>query len=277
MKRAAAWATILLSATVLACSSNVSNGNTGGAGGSGAANTGGGANTGGSGTGGSGGSGAAPTFGPSTCMGMLECVVNCPNNDQACTDNCLAQGSQAEQNKLISLANCVSNNNCPDVACIQTKCTAELTTCVDSTATGSGQPNPGGTVPTGSVPPQLVGQWTTVGSTEWASFTFNADGSATHHSYKESTLSCTIVVDAKWDTGSATVSGDTLTVNLGAGLTTVAYKPADCGTAYSKPSQPTTYTYKWKLDTSTSPPYLELTDSPCNMPAIYCTDRYKKQ
>ncbi|MBK9000394.1 MAG: hypothetical protein IPM35_32135 [Myxococcales bacterium] len=267
-------ATLVVSVAAIACSSN--NQNDAASGGTSGGGT--GATAGSGNAGGTGGAGAAPSFGAATCMGILECIVACPDGDQTCLDNCLAAGSPDAQNKLVSLANCVAAQNCADVECMGQNCTTELADCIDVTAQGGGQQNPGGSVPPGSVPAELVGQWVSVGSTEWLSYTFGADGSASYSRYKESTIgTCTITADSDWPTGSATVNGDTLTVSLAAGATNVAYAPISCGSAYTNPAQPKLISFKWELDTTANPPWLLLTETPCNSGTDYCSVSLHKQ
>ena len=125
---------------------------------------------------------------------------------------------------------------CEDAACTEVHCGTELRTCLDASTTAAGTPNPDGGVPTGNVPSELVGHWTSPGSSEVEDFTFNADGTATHSNYKESGIgSCSMSVLSQWNTGSAVVQGDRLTVTLAEGTTSVAWY-AGCGTGYTNPA-----------------------------------------
>jgi hypothetical protein len=218
--------------------------------------------------------GSPAPVGNDTCMDILSCIAECPDADQTCPDDCYAQGSEAGQEQLLALLTCMDQAACEDVGCTEAMCDVELTTCLDSSTTGSGTPNPDGGVPAGNVPPELVGHWTSPGSSEVEEFTFNADGTATHSRYKESGLgSCSMSVLSQWNTGSAVVQGDRLTVTLADGATSVAWY-GGCGTGYTNPAPGKTLEYTYALDLSRSPTGLWLTDLSCT--GQYCETYFHK-
>ncbi|MEZ4222800.1 MAG: hypothetical protein R3B13_17800 [Polyangiaceae bacterium] len=236
-----------------ACSSSKSNnggsGGTGAGGGGGVGNVGGGGGVGNVGAGGNAGGGGSPSTANGSCFDILGCIANCPDGDDACLDTCFAGGSSTGQQQLLALLTCMDQKQCTEVSCIETQCTNELATCLDSSTVG-GNPNPGGTVPTGSIPTELVGHWVRPGSTDIADFTFGADGSAQRTQYKESSIgSCDMSIDTKWLQGSVVASGNQLTVTLADGVTTVAWI-GGCGSNYQNPAAGKVLQYQYRLDAS---------------------------
>lgn len=264
----------------IACvSTQNEDGGSGGAGNAGnaagAGNTGNTGNVGGAaGSGGTGATGGGSGQSGGTCMDILACIAECPDGDTSCPDTCYAAGSSTGQAQLMALLTCMDQNQCADVACIETLCNSELVTCLSTSTAGGGTPNPGGTVPGGSIPPELVGHWVDPGSTEVADFTFGADGSAQHTKYKESWVgSCSMSVNSEWSTGSAVASGDQLTVTLADGVTSVAWV-GGCGTGYTNTAPGKVLQFQYSLDLSGPKPGLWLTDLSCT--GEYCQDYYEK-
>jgi hypothetical protein len=221
-----------------------------------------------------GAAGSATSFGNGTCMDVLTCIGDCPDADQGCPDGCYATGSEAGQNQLLALLTCMDDAACVDVTCIESSCDPELNTCLGDSTTASGTPNPSGDVPDGDIPSELVGHWTSPGSSEVTEFTFNADGTATYSAYKESGIgTCSMSVVSQWNTGSATVQGDLLTVTLADGTTSVAWD-GGCGTGYTNPTGGKIFEFSYALDDSRSPPGLWLTDLSCTGDA--CQAYYRK-
>ena len=197
-----------------------------------------------------------------------------PDADQGCPDGCYATGSEAGQNQLLALLTCMDDAACVDVTCVETSCDPELNTCLGDSTTASGTPNPSGDVPEGDIPSELVGHWTSPGASDVTEFTFNADGTATYSAYKESGIgTCSMSVLSQWNTGSATVQGDLLTVTLADGTTSVAWD-AQCGTGYTNPAGGKIFEFSYALDDSRSPPGLWLTDLSCT--GDTCQTYYRK-
>ncbi len=252
-------------------SKNDNNPGVGGSGGSGGVpvGTGGSAGSGG----GTGGSGGAATLYP-TCMDILSCIADCPDADANCPDVCFGAGAQEGQSQLVVLLTCMDQKQCADVACIETQCAPELTTCLNSSTTGGGTPNPGGTVPAGAIPPELVGYWVSPGSSDVSDFTFFADGSAIHTKYKESSVgSCSMSVNSEWKTGSVLAAGDQLTVTLADGVTAVAWV-GGCGSSYTNVSPGKVLQLKYALDLAGPKPGIWLTDLSCT--GEYCEEFFQK-
>jgi hypothetical protein len=130
------------------------------------------------GAGGGGAMGTADGGAPSrnwSCLQILQAAIQCP--DDACADLALANGTPEGQTNVIALATCIQAQACEDSACIETSCGAELNTCVDSSGPITGGTPLTGTAPNGSVPADLVGNWS--GARDGITYTvsFNADGS----------------------------------------------------------------------------------------------------
>jgi hypothetical protein len=223
------------------------------------------------GAGGSGGSGGAPV-GYSTCMDLLSCIADCPETDANCPDACYSAGAAPAQSQLLALLTCMDDKKCEDVTCTEAQCPTELVTCLESSTTGGGTPNPDGGVPTGAIPAELVGYWVQPGWSDVSDFTFAAGGSAIHTKYKESSVgSCSMSVNSEWKTGSVAAKGDELTVTLAEGVTAVAWI-GGCGTGYTNAAPGKVLNFKYALDLAGDKPGIWLTDLACtgeNCKAFY--------
>lgn len=234
-----------------------------------------GGGTGGGAGGGSGGGGGGGAGGTATCMDTLKCVAACASGDTACIDACDVAASTAGRNQLLDLLSCMDTNQCAAVSCVETNCGTQLNTCVTESTTSVGTAHTGG-VPSGNVPAQLVGHWTSPSSSEVVDLVLNADGSATYSRYKESWLSaCGMAVTSSWPTGSASADATTLTVTLAAGTTTVAWI-GGCGSNYQNPAGGKVLRFSYALDTTSSPWMLSVTDLDCTAGTDYCRDTFKK-
>ena len=204
------------------------------------------------------------------CSGILSCVGDCPDADEACVDACYLAGDAPGQEGFLALISCIDTNVCEDVDCIEGSCLAELLGCFDPSVTG--EPPVVGPPPAGSIPAELAGRWTRPGSDDVLEFVFRADGTASHTSYKESTLSsCAISVNSDWPTGSVVAEGDSLTVSLEEGTTSVAWI-GGCGTGYTNPAPAKVLRYRYTLDTGETPG-LWLTDLDCT--GDYCETLFR--
>lgn len=77
-------------------------------------------------TGGAGGGGP----GTATCNEVLDCVINCSFQDQACQGNCMSSGTPAAQQAAQTFINCVVDSNCgPDPDCIGQNCADQMAAC----------------------------------------------------------------------------------------------------------------------------------------------------
>lgn len=130
---------------------------------------------------------------PLTCLGILECVGGCPSNEPNCASGCLDKGSTEGQGLLVALLQCDQDNMCPDGACLQTKCGAEVASCVSQASAASstsGGAAAAGAAPVGSLPSSVVGTWTWVSSNGAISYTFNPDGTYTQSFLYENSYLC---------------------------------------------------------------------------------------
>src|ERR1019366_6330339 len=121
---------------------------------------------------------AAPTTKPATCLAIFDCVAGC-NSDQPCADACVQSAPPDAQTQAVALAQCSTDANCNDDACVQSQCSPSLDACVQGGMPAPGQPIDG-SVPAGVVPPQLVGTWAYAAWGSSTTFTFNADGTGTY-------------------------------------------------------------------------------------------------
>lgn len=64
-----------------------------------------------------------------SCLDVLECAADC--TAVGCEDRCVERGTAAAQDQVTALVSCVSAAGCSDasLACIQSNCGAELTSC----------------------------------------------------------------------------------------------------------------------------------------------------
>lgn len=192
------------------------------------------------------GHGAGTATGGLTCLGVLQCVGDCPEaTAEACADACLARTLKSSQAVTEALEDCLERTQCADATCIQTQCKDELAACIadDASAVSGGEKPPAGTTPTGSVPPELVGVWGRVGLSDGTSFTFEADGSTIFvASNKTASSYCDYGFEVK-ASGVTTVSKDTLVFHRLEG--TVVTESCDKPTG--KALDPADITYRYTL------------------------------
>src|SRR6476661_1814507 len=107
------------------------------------------------------GNGAGPgddsaAAGGLSCSAIVDCATKCKDGDDACIDACISKGTPDGQAKAQALKTCIETNACADSSCLQSKCSAALTACVQATSASKG--SSGGAAPAqGSVPSDLVG------------------------------------------------------------------------------------------------------------------------
>lgn len=81
--------------------------------------------------------------GGSTCVDVVNCLNACPQNDSACNQVCMQQGSPSAQQEVNALAQCLSTNCGTQTGsayqtCAQRRCATEITACQNDTGTGTG-------------------------------------------------------------------------------------------------------------------------------------------
>lgn len=185
--------------------------------------------------------GDSGTAGTLSCLGVLKCAGACPDeNSDACVEDCLNQTRKSSQPVTLAFAKCIGDNQCADAPCIQGKCESELTACVaDDASEAEGTPTTGPT-PSGSVPAELVGIWSS-GGTEYQ---FEADGSTTQVFISESSYYCDYKLDMT-SSGVTTVTGDSLVYHRVQG--TMGTK--SCTTVKSEALGPADIAYRYALGT----------------------------
>jgi hypothetical protein len=72
----------------------------------------------------------APNGNAKTCKTAALCASDCPDNDDACAQACIASLSDAEMGKLQAVGVCINGSGCQDDACIQQTCATEIQTCI---------------------------------------------------------------------------------------------------------------------------------------------------
>lgn len=183
------------------------------------------------------------------CAAILNCAAACADNDDACANACLANGSSDAQSTATALAQCYNDHACADAACLNTNCSNELDACF-SQGKPTGTPlDPTSTTP-GSVPANLVGSWAMANYGATNRFKFNADGTGYYQTSLTQGDSCLITENTTWD-GTAVIDDTTITVYA----TTVTNTRDECGTR-SQTSDPAktlhfTYTYDASADALT--------------------------
>ncbi len=198
---------------------------------------------------GAGGEGGAASGGaqPSslTCMGMLRCAADCPDEDaDACVTACLERTAESSQTVTAEFLQCLVDNECPDATCLQENCESELAACVaDDTSAIDGTPTTE-PAPDGAVPPELVGIWSSVGLSGGTSYEFEADGQTTQAFLIESSYGCTLKTELS-SSGVTTVTGDLLVYHRTKGT----LGTTTCGTVKTQPLEPADIAYRYALGT----------------------------
>lgn len=70
-----------------------------------------------------------PGTGTVGCAGIIQCIVNCGDND-SCTGHCGDDSSQSGLQYIIALNDCLDANACQDDTCMEQHCQSELDTCL---------------------------------------------------------------------------------------------------------------------------------------------------
>lgn len=194
------------------------------------------------------GTGAKPAT--LTCAGIFDCAQACGENNEACDNNCLSQGSPAAQTAVNAVAKCFTDNSCADADCFKEKCPNELQACVDSAKAGTSEPITGDP-PAGNVPSEMVGKW----AAREVLWEFSANGAANRLT-KGKVGGCT---SQRLETGTATVSGNTVTVYFTSSKVTVCDSPGN-----SSNYQPNSEGFTWRSGKTTDgAPTLFLQEQKC--------------
>lgn len=72
----------------------------------------------------------APSTETKTCKTAALCASDCPDNDDACPQACVAGLSTTEMGKLEAVGTCINNSACQTDECIQQACATEIQACI---------------------------------------------------------------------------------------------------------------------------------------------------
>jgi hypothetical protein len=185
---------------------------------------------------------AAPTTKPATCLAIFDCVAGC-NSDQPCADACVQSAPPDAQTQAVALAQCSTDANCNDDACVQSQCSPSLDACVQGGMPAPGQPIDG-SVPAGVVPPQLVGTWAYAAWGSSTTFTFNADGTGTYTFATTGDVTGCTSTSAETDKGNAVFADTSFTFYA----TEVDDSVFMCGVKSSMAQSPTEVVFDYTYD-----------------------------
>ncbi len=212
-----------------------------------------------------------------SCVQSWQCIVDCPDADQACPDACVEKADEEGKRKLTALAECIQTKMCADASCLQTECRAPLAACLQAPA-GSRPPAPS-QIPAGDVPGDLVGSWVNVNSGTTVRLTLNADGSASYLTGFVSNIKGCFSTKTTTESGNAVVTGDTITVYSDQ----VVVKEVVCSTSFpSEGGTPTVISLPYSregadtLKTINGTCAAKYADSEYSIKA-YCTERLKRE
>lgn len=194
--------------------------------------------------------------GTASCGQTVTCVAACPTNDNACADACVYAANPNGQVLLLALVDCINKNTCADSACVQAKCSSELSACVNDTETAPADAGPP-PVMASPLPADLVGTWQHIAGDYGQSYTFNANGSWSGIFLYDNSGSCITIRKLATSTdGVAQAQGNALTLTR----VTVSVTTTDCSNGVTtKPGVTGTVAFTWSL--SADKKTLTLTDS----------------
>jgi len=180
-----------------------------------------------------------------TCMGMLRCAAECPDDEaDACVGACIEHVSASSEAVTVEFLQCLVDSQCSDATCLQEQCESELAACLaDDANTVDGAPT-SEPAPEGSVPRELVGIWSSVGLSGGVSYEFEADGTTTQAFVSESSYGCTLKTELS-SSGVTTVTGDLLVYHRTEGT----LGTTTCGTVTTRAVEPADIAYRYTLGT----------------------------
>lgn len=248
--------------------------------------------SGGTGASGGGGSGGTSTAAPPTlsCLQVLQCIVDCPDPDGPCPDECNARGSSDTQDMVIALATCIETNQCSDATCVQDACSAELSTCIDGSAPANTGTPLQGSGPPGSVPGDLVGTWSGARDGDTGTLTLNADGTGSWQIARTSQNYACLSVKGLIKSGTIVVEPTIMTLYA---TSVVSYEQTCMPPPSETPMEPVTEVLQWHPHES-DPNVIFVVDTACanqypeaQKPGgceyagcpigLYCTTRLERQ
>lgn len=177
-----------------------------------------------------------------SCVGVLQCAGDCPDNEaDACVQGCVDRARASSHDVTAALRQCISDNACADGDCTNANCKNELDACL-ADVSEQGTPSTGSTT-TGSVPSGLVGTWSSVGTSTGTVWTFEADGKTTTAFEIDTSMgSCTYKTSVT-SSGVTTATANTFVYHRSSG-TQVLKK---CGSTSSSALGAVDLTYRYEL------------------------------
>jgi hypothetical protein len=178
-----------------------------------------------------------------SCLGILQCAVECPSTDTACPDACSLKGTSVAQTNVAIFADCANSHSCSDATCLQAQCKTSLETCVGSSAPKSDGTPLTGNAPPGSVPADLAGVWSNTNYGQTRRLTLNADGTGSWYSGIANVYS-SVCTQLNTTTEAGTVVVDTGTITVYA--TTVTHVEKVCAAdSTTTQGSPITEVFTW--------------------------------
>jgi hypothetical protein len=212
-----------------------------------------------------------------SCVQVWQCIVDCPDADQACPDACVDKADEAGKSKLVALADCIQTKMCTDASCLQTQCQAPLAACLEAPA--AARPPAPTEIPAGDVPADLVGSWVNVNSGTTVRLVLNADGTASYLTGFVSNIKGCFSTKTTTEIGNAVATADTITLYSNQ----VVLKEVVCSTSFPKEggtptviSLPYTREDANTLKTITGECAAKYAGSDYSIKA-YCTERLKRE
>lgn len=199
------------------------------------------------------------------CVELFDCLGPCTDN--ACSDDCVARASQDGLAAANALADCAGAAGCADDACLQAQCPTELATCV-----GQSQPPPGGNVPPGNVPAELVGSWAGADAGTTRRLILGADGSASWQVGYTSDLGNCLKLEMLTYQGSAVFGATDFTFNGSSAAWTVF----ECNKKTSEtPESAKSWTSPYQMNDANTMRVVDLSNCPPEYDAynqaVYCS------
>jgi hypothetical protein len=71
-----------------------------------------------------------PSTAPTTCKTAVECLGECPDGDDACSEACYASLPAAEMTELEELATCIADSGCETDECLADVCATPINVCL---------------------------------------------------------------------------------------------------------------------------------------------------
>jgi hypothetical protein len=224
------------------------------------------------------GTGAPPEEKNLSCVAILQCAAPCDESDEPCQEACLGRGSEEGKSAVNALVRCATENGCTELECFQTKCAADVATCLAAPAPTGGTPLDGGAAPIGSIPANMIGTWqhiSTYGSVD--GFVFNADGTAKRTRMQTGTVAgCSSDVSSEAN-GTAVFSDDGTAFTFNIEVSTAS--TLKCGAYTSVPATTGAFEFRIEPTSYAGNPIRIVMGSGCSFTnaddvQLYCSSTY---